>query len=216
MSNEITQIAEEELVINQQADRDDLTPENLDRVAAQLQRDDRLPEDRQAQWDAEFRRRMLAVIEMFEDGSEVILQCKIADQFTRVFEKITHNLVAAGTQKRRELRDLQRDDVGIEITGNKIEDAEDQLRLLREQYWIANHVYGMMRHDIRRKVINDSGVNWGQYIPADEMSRVKRVKFRKGQLTMETYQANPQCFYSYAREAGLVEMPRDDSHATSM
>ena len=91
---------------------------------------------------------MLAVIEMFEDGSEVILQCKIADQFTRVFEKITHNLVAAGTQKRRELRDLQRDDVGIEITGNKIEDAEDQLRLLREQYWIANHVYGMMRHDI--------------------------------------------------------------------
>tara|TARA_Y100000310_G_scaffold190631_1_gene190641 strand:- start:640 stop:1257 length:618 start_codon:yes stop_codon:yes gene_type:complete len=204
MSNEITQITD-----------NDLTPENLDRVAAQLQRDDRLPDDRQAQWDAEFRRTMLHLISLFEDGPEVILQCKVADQITRVFEKITHNLVAAGTQKRRELRDLQRDDVGIEITGNKIEDAEEQLKLLRQQYWIANHVYNMMRHDIRVKVISDSGVNWGQYIPADEMSRVKRVKFRKGQLTMETYQANPQCFYSYAREAGLVEMPRDDSHATS-
>lgn len=194
---------------------EDLTTENLDRVARNLQADDRWDDTKQAQWDAEFKRKMHALIDMFEDGPEVILQCKVADQFTRVFEKITHNIVAAGTQARRELRDMKRDDVGIEITGNKVDDLEDKIKLLRQQWWIANHAYTIMRHQVRTEVIGKTGMNWGQYIPADEMSRVKRVNFRKGQLTMEQYQANKQDFWSYARDAGLVQMPRDDSFASS-
>lgn len=194
---------------------EDLTTENLDRVARNLQADDRWDDTKQAQWDAEFKRKMHALIDMFEDGPEVILQCKVADQFTRVFEKITHNIVAAGTQARRELRDMKRDDVGIEITGNKVDDLEDKIKLLRQQWWIANHAYTIMRHQVRTEVIGKTGMNWGQYIPADEMSRVKRVNFRKGQLTMEQYQANKQDFWSYARDAGLVEMPRDDSFASN-
>ncbi len=194
---------------------DDLTTENLDRVARNLQADERWDDTKQAQWDAEFKRKMHALIDMFEDGPEVILQCKLADQFTRTFEKITHNIVAAGTQARRELRDMKRDDVGIEITGNKVDDLEDKIKLLRQQWWIANHAYTIMRHQVRTEVIGKTGMNWGQYIPADEMSRVKRVNFRKGQLTMEQYQANKQDFWSYARDAGLVEMPRDDSFASS-
>lgn len=194
---------------------DDLTPEVLDRVARALQADRRKPADKQKQWDEEFKRRMLAVIEMFEDGPEVILQCKVADQFTRAFEKITHNIAQAGTQAKRELRDLKRDDVGIEITQNMIDDKEDKIQLLRDQYHISNHTYKIMRYQIRPQVIGATGVNWGQYIPADEMARVKRVQFRKGQLTMEQYQANKQDFWSFARDAGLIQMPRDDSHATS-
>ena len=194
----------------------DLTTEALDRVARNLQADARMDDDKQAQWDAEFKRRMHALIDMFEDGPEVILQCKLADQFTRTFEKITHNIVAAGTQARRELRDMKRDDVGIEITGNKVEDMETKIELLRQQWWIANHAYKIMRHQVRTEVIGKTGMNWGQYIPADEMSRVKRVNFRKGQLTMEQYQANSQDFWSYARDAGLVEMPRDDSFASNI
>ena len=194
---------------------DDLTPEVLDRVARNLQLDGRKSPDKQAQWDAEFKRRMHALIELFEDGPEVILQCKVADQFTRVFEKIVHNIVAAGTQAKRERRDLLRDDVGIEITQNKIDDIDTKIELLRQQYWIANNAYKIMRHQVRTEVIGNTGVNWGQYIPADQMSRVKRVNFRKGQLTMEQYQANKQDFWSYARDAGLIEMPRDDSHATN-
>ena len=193
-----------------------LTTENLDRVARALQEDAKPSLDKQALWDAEFKRRMHALIDMFEDGPEVILQCKLADQFTRTFEKITHNIDMAGTQANRELRDLKRDDVGIEITRNKIEDHEEKLRLLRLQRWIANHAYKIMRHQIRTEVIGKTGMNWGQYIPADEMSRVKRVNFRKGQLTMEQYQANKQDFWSYARDAGLVEMPRDDSFASNI
>lgn len=192
-----------------------LTTENLDRVARSLQADTRWDDNKQAQWDAEFKRRMHALIDMFEDGPEVILQCKLADQFTRTFEKITHNVVAAGTQARRELRDMKRDDVGIEITGNKVEDLENKVELLRQQWWISNHAYKIMRHQVRTEVIGKTGMNWGQYIPADEMSRVKRVNFRKGQLTMEQYQANKQDFWSYARDAGLVEMPRDDSFASN-
>lgn len=193
----------------------DLTTEALDRVARNLQADARMDDDKQAQWDAEFKRRMHALIDMFEDGPEVILQCKLADQFTRTFEKITHNIVAAGTQARRELRDMKRDDVGIEITGNKVENLEDKIELLRQQYWISNHAYKIMRYQVRTEVIGKTGMNWGQYIPADEMSRVKRAKFRKGQLTMEQYQANPQDFWSYARDAGMVEMPRDDGFASN-
>ena len=193
-----------------------LTTENLDRVARALQEDAKPSPDKQALWDAEFKRRMHALIDMFEDGPEVILQCKLADQFTRTFEKITHNVTAAGTQARRELRDMKRDDVGIEITGNKVEDMENKIELLRQQWWIANHAYKIMRHPIRTEVIGKTGMNWGQYIPADEMSRVKRVNFRKGQLTMEQYQANSQDFWSYARDAGLVEMPRDDSFASNI
>ncbi len=193
-----------------------LTTENLDRVARALQEDAKPSPDKQALWDAEFKRRMHALIDMFEDGPEVILQCKVADQFTRVFEKITHNVTAAGTQARRELRDMKRDDVGIEITGNKVEDMENKIELLRQQWWITNHAYKIMRHQIRTEVIGKTGMNWGQYIPADEMSRVKRVNFRKGQLTMEQYQANKQDFWSYARDAGLVEMPRDDSFASNI
>ena len=193
----------------------ELTTENLDRVARALQEDAKPSPDKQALWDAEFKRKMHALIDMFEDGPEVILQCKVADQFTRVFEKITHNIIAAGTQAKRELRDLKRDDVGIEITRNKIEDQENKIELLRQQYWIANHAYKIMRHQVRSEVIGKTGMNWGQYIPADEMSRVKRVNFRKGQLTMEQYQANKQDFWSYARDAGLVEMPRDDSFASN-
>jgi hypothetical protein len=194
----------------------ELTTENLDRVARALQEDAKPSPDKQALWDAEFKRRMHALIDMFEDGPEVILQCKVADQFTRVFEKITHNVTAAGTQARRELRDMKRDDVGIEITGNKVEDMENKIELLRQQWWITNHAYKIMRHQIRTEVIGKTGMNWGQYIPADEMSRVKRVNFRKGQLTMEQYQANKQDFWSYARDAGLVEMPRDDSFASNI
>lgn len=192
-----------------------LTTENLDRVARNLQADARMDKDKQAQWDAEFKRRMHALIDMFEDGPEVILQCKLADQFTRTFEKITHNIDMAGTQAKYELRDMRRDDVGIEITLNKIENQEEKLRLLRLQRWIANHAYSIMRHQVRTEVIGKTGMNWGQYIPANEMSRVKRVNFRKGQLTMEQYQANKQDFWSYARDAGMVEMPRDDSFASN-
>lgn len=194
----------------------ELTTENLDRVARALQADAKPSPDKQALWDAEFKRRMHALIDMFEDGPEVILQCKLADQFTRTFEKITHNINAAGTQARRELRDMKRDDVGIEITGNKIEDMENKIELLRQQWWIANHAYKIMRHQVRSEVIGKTGMNWGQYIPADEMSRVKRVNFRKGQLTMEQYQANKQDFWTYARDAGMVEMPRDDSFASNI
>lgn len=194
----------------------ELTTENLDRVARALQADARPSPDKQRQWDEEFKRKMHALIDMFEDGPEVILQCKLADQFTRTFEKITHNINAAGTQARRELRDMKRDDVGIEITGNKIEDMENKIELLRQQWWIANHAYKIMRHQVRTEVIGKTGMNWGQYIPADEMSRVKRVNFRKGQLTMEQYQANKQDFWSYARDAGMVEMPRDDSFASNI
>lgn len=193
----------------------DLTTENLDRIAKQLQADRRKPADKQQQWDERFQQLAQALIDHFDDGPEVILQCKIADQMTRMFEKITYNLVQAGTDAKRERRDLIRDDVGIEITKNKVQDMDDKIDMMRDQYWIANRAYKLMRFNVRPATIGRNGVNWSQYLPAAEMTRVKRVQLRKNQLTMETYEANRDDFWTFARETGLVEMPRDDSHATS-
>ena len=115
----------------------DLTTENLDRIAKQLQADRRKPADKQQQWDERFQQLAQALIDHFDDGPEVILQCKIADQMTRMFEKITYNLVQAGTDAKRERRDLIRDDVGIEITKNKVQEMDDKIDMMRDQYWIA-------------------------------------------------------------------------------
>ena len=38
------------------------------------------------------------------------------------------------------------------------------------------------------------------------------MRARKGQLTMETYQANKDDFWTFARETGLVEAPIDQDH----
>ena len=45
---------------------DDLTPENLDRIAKALQQDKRPDDDYHAQWCAELGRRLKAVCDMFD------------------------------------------------------------------------------------------------------------------------------------------------------
>ena len=38
------------------------------------------------------------------------------------------------------------------------------------------------------------------------------MQARKAKLTMETYQANRDNFWEFARETGLVETPNDQDH----
>ena len=67
---------------------DDLTPENLDRIAKALQKDLLPDDDYHARWCRELASRLKAVIDMFDDGNDVIIQAKLGDQLPRMFEKM--------------------------------------------------------------------------------------------------------------------------------
>ena len=73
---------------------DDLTPENLDRIAKALQKDLLPDDDYHAQWCRELASHTQGDIDHFEDGNDVIIQAKLGDQLPRMFEKMMDNVTA--------------------------------------------------------------------------------------------------------------------------
>ena len=67
---------------------DDLTTENLDRVAKKLQEDSRPSPDNQKLWDDRLVSLLKQLVDHFEDGNDVIIQAKLGDQLPRMFEKM--------------------------------------------------------------------------------------------------------------------------------
>ena len=194
-------------------DDDRLTPEVLDAISAQLRKDALPKQSYNDAWRERLEMLLMQVIDHFDDGNDVIVQAKLADQFTRLFEKMRDNVGAAGTRKKWERRDAVRADVGIEITGNRIDDIDRDIERLRSQYWILNQSYQVCRYRVRPRTISQCGVNFGEYTPLSELPKVKRMQARKGQLTMETYEANKDDFWEFARETGLIDMGDPESHA---
>ncbi len=188
----------------------------LDSIADTLRKDALPTEDKQQQWNKQFEQRCMALIEMFDDGPEVIVQCKVADQLTRMFEKMRDNVAAAGVRKKWERRDAMRSDVGIEITQQQIEKLDEQISMMRSQYYILNQAYATCRWKVRQRTISQTGMNWGEYTPMSNFAKVKRAQFAKGQLTIENYEAHKDDFWSYARESGLVELPADEQESHAM
>lgn len=166
----------------------------------------------QDRWEAELARRIHAVIDMFELEEEIVTQAKIADGITRLFEKIAYNDCQYGTQLRKQRADAIRSDVGIEITGNIIEDIDTQLEMKRISYYSMMAAYRVARYQVRPDVIGRNNLNWGGYMPAHDMARVKRIEKRNAQLTADHLLAtSPRDFDQYARDTGLVQMPDVDS-----
>ena len=191
---------------------DDLTPENLDRIAKALQQDKRPDDDYHAQWCAELGRRLKAVCDMFDAEEERITLAKLGDQFPRMFEKMMDNTKSYAVQVKRERAKAIRNDVGIEITQNTIEQHDERLDQLRSQWWTLNEAFKVARGPVRQHCIDISGISFGAYTMLKDLPKVQRMKARKGQLTMETYLANKDDFWTFARETGLVETPVDQDH----
>ena len=166
----------------------------------------------QERWEAELARRIHALIDMFELEEEIVTQAKVADGITRMFEKIAYNDAQYGTQLRKQRADAVRSDVGIEITGNIIEDIDTQLEMKRTTYYSMMAAYRVARWKVRPDVIGRNNLNWGDYTPAHEMARVKRIQRRNAQMTADHLMAtSPRDFDQFARDTGLVEMPDIDS-----
>lgn len=191
---------------------DDLTTENLDRIAKALQKDMLPDDDYHTQWKRELTQRLKAVIDMFDDGNDVIIQAKLGDQIPRMFEKMMDNVADRATQVKRERAKHIRNDVGIEITQNTIDQADEQLERLRVQWWTLNEAFKVARGPVRQHAIDVSGISFGAYTRIKDLPKVQRMRARKGQLTMETYQANKDDFWQFARDTGLVEAPTDQDH----
>lgn len=205
-------IKEQHLLEQQQMTSDDLTPENLDRIAKALQKDLLPSDDYHAQWKRELTSRLKAVIDMFDDGNDVIIQAKLGDQIPRMFEKMLDNVANRAVQVKRERARHIRNDVGIEITQNTIDQSDEQLERLRVQWWTINEAFKVARGPVRQHAIDVSGISFGAYTRIKDLPKVHRMRARKGQLTMETYQANRDDFWTFARETGLVEAPVDQDH----
>jgi len=195
-----------------------LDTQELERIARIMTRESLPPQyqddQRQKQWADELARRIHAVIDMFEDGAEVVTQAKIADGITRMFEKIAYKDMEYGTQLKRERADALRSDVGIEITQNRIDAIDEALEQKRVSYYSSMQAYKICRWKVRPEVIGRNNLNWGQYKPAHEMARVRRIEKRNA-MTIDTFRNNPTTFYEYARDTGLVDMGDDTSFATS-
>ena len=191
---------------------DDLTPENLDRIAKALQKDLLPDDDYHAQWCRELGVILKRLIDHFEDGNDVIIQAKLGDQLPRMFEKMMDNVTASAVQTKRERAKAIRNDIGIEITQNTIEQHDEKLERFRVQWWTLNEAFKVARGPVRQHAIDVSGISFGAYTRIKDLPKVKRMQARKGQLTMETYQANRDNFWEFARETGLVEITKDQDH----
>lgn len=191
---------------------EDLTPENLDRIAKALQKDMLPDDDYHTQWKRELGVILKRLIDHFEDGNDVIIQAKLGDQLPRMFEKMMDNVANTATQAKRERARHIRNDIGIEITQNTIDQADEKLERLRVQWWTLNEAFKVARGPVRQHAIDVSGISFGAYTRIKDLPKVQRMRARKGQLTMETYQANQDDFWAFARETGLVEKPADQDH----
>ena len=116
----------------------DMTTENLDRVAKALQDDLKPQPDYHKAWCERLNMLMCQLIDHFEDGNDVIIQAKLGDQLPRMFEKMRDNVTNQAQKLKRERASAIRNDVGIEITQNTIDDLDEKIERLRVQWWTLN------------------------------------------------------------------------------
>ena len=98
----------------------EITTEELDRISAALFQDTLPMKDKHKAWCKELAKRLIAVADLFDDGEDVIILAKLADQLPRMFEKMRDNVVNQASDMKTEIRAAYRADAGIEITKNQI------------------------------------------------------------------------------------------------
>jgi hypothetical protein len=161
---------------------DAMTTEQLDNIAKAFKPKSKYNEE----WHQEFTRRALAFAEMFEDGDEVILKAKLQDQLPRMFEKMRDSVQDQAERMLRERQVLVRQDVGIEITGNKLEDHDKKIDQMRQQYASLNDAFHCLLTHFRPMIKGQTGIDFGKYTKLSEFAKVKRMKTRNEKATLDT------------------------------
>ena len=186
---------------------DAMTTEQLDNVAKAFKPKSKYNEE----WHQEFTRRALAFAEMFEDGDEVILKAKLQDQLPRMFEKMRDSVQDQAERMLRERQVLVRQDVGIEITGNKLEDHDKKIDQMRNQYASLNDAFHCLLTHFRPMIKGQTGIDFGKYTKLSEFAKVKRMKTRNEKATLDTLINSRPVFndlmLDISNQDGIIEMP---------
>lgn len=153
---------------------------------------------------------LISLVNLFgDDSNEVIIQAKLGDQITRMFEKMADNVLNEGQRLKRELKTLNRQDVGIEITQNQVEDKAEQISKMRYQYAILNWCFKICLTKFRPQVKGITGIDFGQYTRLKDMPKVVH-KIKQGRkLTLDTLINDRDLFMDISNQEGIVEMPED-------
>ena len=186
---------------------DNMTTEQLDNIAKQFKPKSKYNEE----WHQEFTRRALAFADMFEDGDEVILKAKLQDQLPRMFEKMRDSVHDQAERMLRERQVLVRQDVGIEITGNKLEDHDKKLDQMRQQYASLNDAFNCLLTHFRPMIKGQTGIDFGKYTKLSEFAKVKRMKTRNQKATLDTLINSRPVFddlmLDISNQEGIIELP---------
>ena len=89
---------------------EDITTEQLDHIAATLFQDQLPMPDKHKAWCDELAKRLIKVADMFDDGEDVIILAKLADQLPRMFEKMRDNVESQASDMKNEVRAAYRAD----------------------------------------------------------------------------------------------------------
>tara|TARA_B100001250_G_C19804296_1_gene792537 strand:- start:1579 stop:2451 length:873 start_codon:yes stop_codon:yes gene_type:complete len=153
----------------------------------------------------------MTLVNLFDDGDDVIIQAKLGDQICRMFEKMRDNCKTAGQRLRAELRVETRASTNTEINQNKIDDIEEKLARLRNQYAILNNAFAICVNQLRPKVLGQTGINFGAYTTLEEMDKLNKKKANNKSLTVSNLVNDRENFdyhlHHRHEEIGLVEIP---------
>jgi len=186
-----------------------ITVEQLDAIAKAFQGQPR------PTYDEAFPAKLIAtcmtLVNLFDDGEDVIIQAKLGDQICRMFEKMRDNCVTAADKLKAELRTETRADLGTEINQNKIDDLEEKIARLRNQWLILNNAFAVCVNHLRPKVLGQTGINFGKYTTLQEMANLNKKKASNQRLTIANLVNDRENFdyhlHHRHEEIGLVEIP---------
>lgn len=205
---------------------ENMSTEQLDNLAKQF----KPKSSYNTEWEQEFVRRALMLAEMFEDGDEVIIKAKLQDQLPRMFEKMRDSVLEQAEKMQRHRRVLVRQDIGIEITGNKLEDHDIKLDQMRKQYASINHAFKTLINNFRPIIQGQTGISFGKYTQLHEFAKVKRMQKRNEKMTLDTLvnnrdvyndlqshrsnvypikHAHEELMLDISNQDGIIEMPED-------
>ena len=105
---------------------EDITTEQLDHIAATLFQDQLPMKDVHKAWCDELAKRLIKVADMFDDGEDVIILAKLADQLPRMFEKMRDNVQS-------QVRPKVISNAGFSFNGGKYTQLKDLPRVQRMQ-----------------------------------------------------------------------------------
>jgi len=183
-----------------------ITTEALDELAKQFL--PKQPTDKA--FEAEFCKRLLGLVNMFgDDQNDAIIQAKLGDQITRMFEKMRDNVESTGADLKRQRKRLERQNVDIEITLNQIEDCDKQLEKIRYQWTMLNWCFKICRDGFRPQVKGISGIDFGKYESLKDMPKVRQKIQQKKRLNLDLAINDKDLFLDISNQEGIVEMPED-------